>query len=209
VARAYAVPLQRSMQEDGARPDITRLLRDWQAGSGPALERLIPLVYGELHTLASRYLSRERRDHTLQTTALVNEAFLKLSGQREVDWQNRAHFFGIAAKLMRRILVDHARRDGRLKRGGGAVHVPLDDVDPPASSSPVDGIDTCALDAALSRLETLDPQQARIVELRFFGGMTIEEAATVMGISPATMKREWAVARAWLYRELSGEEPAG
>ena len=129
---AYAVMLQSPMPEEPARPDVTRLLREWQAGSGPALERLIPLVYDELHTLASRYLSRERRDHTLQTTALVNEAFLKLAGQREVDWQSRAHFFGIAAKLMRRILVDHARRGGRVKRGGGATHIPLDDVDPPA-----------------------------------------------------------------------------
>ena len=155
------------MKEESARPDITRLLRDWQAGSTPALERLIPLVYDELHTLASRHLSRERRDHTLQTTALVNEAFVKLAGQRRVDWQSRAHFFGIAAKLMRRILVDHARRDGRLKRGGGAVHLPLDDVDPPAPRVRVDAVDTCALDAALSRLEAFDPQQGRIVELRF------------------------------------------
>jgi RNA polymerase sigma factor (TIGR02999 family) len=197
------------MQEELARPDITRLLREWQAGSAPALETLIPLVYDELHTLASRHLSRERRDHTLQTTALVNEAFLKLAGQREVDWQSRAHFFGIAAKLMRRILVDHARRDGRVKRGGGVTHLPLDEVDPPSPSTPVDAVDTCALDAALSRLEALDPHQGRIVELRFFGGMTIEEAAEVMGSSSATVKREWAVARAWLYRELTGEAPAG
>lgn len=198
-----------AMQEEPASPDITRLLRDWQAGSGPALERLIPLVYGELHTLASRYLSRERRDHTLQTTALVHEAFLKLAGQRPVDWQSRAHFFGIAARLMRRILVDHARRDGRVKRGGGGVPVPLDDVDPPSPQSSVDPVDTCALDAALARLEALDPQQGRIVELRFFGGMTIEETAAVMRLSPATVKRDWAVARAWLYRELTGEAPLG
>ena len=197
------------MQEESARPDITRLLRDWQAGSAPALERLIPLVYDELHALASRYLSRERRDHTLQTTALVNEAFLKLAGQREVNWQSRAHFFGIAAKLMRRILVDHARRDGRVKRGGGARHLSIDDVDPPSPVAPLDAIDTCALDAALSRLEALDLQQGRIVELRFFGGMTIEEAAEVMGVSSATIKREWAVAKAWLYRELTGDAPAG
>ena len=133
--------VQPLMQEESARPDVTRLLREWQAGSAPALESLIPLVYDELHTLAARYLSRERRDHTLQTTALVNEAFLKLAGQREVDWQSRAHFFGIAAKLMRRILVDHARRDGRVKRGGGAMHLPLDDVDPPAPGAPIDPVD--------------------------------------------------------------------
>ena len=197
------------MQEEPAGPDVTRLLREWQAGSGPALERLIPLVYDELHALASRYLSRERRDHTLQTTALVNEAFLKLAGQREVDWQSRAHFFGIAAKLMRRILVDHARRDGRVKRGGGAPHLPLDDFDPPAPGAAVDPVDACVLDTALARLEALDPQQGRVVELRFFGGMTIEETAEVMGISPATIKREWAVARAWLYRELTADAPPG
>ena len=197
------------MQEEPEGPDVTRLLREWQAGSGPALERLIPLVYDELHALASRYLSRERRDHTLQTTALVNEAFLKLAGQREVDWQSRAHFFGIAAKLMRRILVDHARRDGRVKRGGGAPHLPLDDFDPPAPGAAVDPVDACVLDTALARLEALDPQQGRVVELRFFGGMTIEETAEVMGISPATIKREWAVARAWLYRELTADAPLG
>ena len=195
------------MQEEPERPDVTRLLREWQAGSGPALERLIPLVYDELHALASRYLSRERRDHTLQTTALVNEAFVKLAGQRKVDWQSRAHFFGIAAKLMRRILVDHARRDGRVKRGGGAPHLPLDDFDPPAPGAAVDPVDACVLDTALARLEALDPQQGRVVELRFFGGMTIEETAEVMGISPATIKREWAVARAWLYRELTADAP--
>jgi RNA polymerase sigma factor (TIGR02999 family) len=197
------------MQEEPAGADVTRLLREWQAGSGPALERLIPLVYDELHALASRHLSRERRDHTLQTTALVNEAFLKLAGQREVDWQSRAHFFGIAAKLMRRILVDHARRDGRVKRGGGAPHLPLEYVDPPAPSLPVEPVDAVVLDTALSRLETLDPQQGRVVELRFFGGMTIEETAEVMRLSPATIKREWAVARAWLYRELTGSATAG
>jgi RNA polymerase sigma-70 factor (ECF subfamily) len=180
---------------------VTRLLQEWQNGSSEALEQLIPLVRAELHGLASRYLSRERRDHTLQTTALVNEAYLKLVGQR-ADWQNRAHFFGIAAQLMRRILVDHGRRDRRVKRGGGAAHVPLDDLDP-ASSLALDPVDAYALDRALSRLEALDPRQGRVVELRFFGGMTVEEAAEVMGISVATLKREWAVAKAWLYRELT------
>jgi RNA polymerase sigma factor (TIGR02999 family) len=196
------------MQDDSGRPDITRLLREWQGGSAEALQRLIPLVYDELHTLASRYLSGERQDHTLQTTALVNEAYLKLAGQRQ-DWQSRAHFFGIAAQLMRRILVDHARRDRRVKRGGGAPHLSLDDADPPSAPPPVDAVDAYGLDQALSRLEALDPQQGRIVELRFFGGMTIEETAEVMGISSATVKREWAVARAWLYRELSAEASSG
>jgi RNA polymerase sigma factor (TIGR02999 family) len=194
------------MQEDPGRPDITRLLREWQGGSAEALDLLIPLVYDELHTLASRYLSRERRDHTLQTTALVNEAYLKLAGQRDVDWQNRAHFFGIAAQLMRRILVDHARRDSRVKRGGHTVHLSLDDVDPSSPPAPVDAIDVYALDRALSRLEVRDPQQGRVVELRFFGGLTIDETVVVMGLSSATVKREWAVARAWLYRELTDED---
>ena len=192
------------MQEGSARPDITRLLKAWQGGNAEALERLIPLVYDELRVLASRHMSRERPGHTLQTTALVNEAYLKLAGQRD-DWQSRAHFFGIAAQLMRRILVDHARRDHRLKRGGNALHVSLDDAAPSASSIAVEAIDVYALDRALSLLEARDPQQGRVVELRFFGGMTIEETAAVMGLSSATIKREWAVARAWLYRELTGE----
>jgi RNA polymerase sigma factor (TIGR02999 family) len=191
------------MNEDSEKP-ITRLLREWQDGSADALEKLLPLVYGELHTLASRYLSRERRDHTLQTTALLNEAYLRIAGRRESDFQNRAHFFGLAAQVMRRILVDHARRDRRQKRGGRAPHVELGDVDPPAPSAPVDSVDAYALDRALVRLEALDPDQGRLVELRFFGGLTIEETALVMGKSTATIKREWAVARAWLYRELAG-----
>jgi RNA polymerase sigma factor (TIGR02999 family) len=195
------------MGQASAGRDITRLLREWQDGSAQALERLTPLVYRELHTLASRYLSRERRDHTLQATALVNEAYLKIAGQR-ADWQNRAHFFGIAAQLMRRILVDHARRDGRAKRGGGATHLSLEGIDPPSPSLPIDAIDIRALDAALLRLAAFDPHQARMVEMRFFGGMTIEETAEVMGSSSATIKREWAVARAWLYRELTGDPTA-
>jgi RNA polymerase sigma factor (TIGR02999 family) len=195
------------MGQASAGRDITRLLREWQDGSAQALERLTPLVYRELHSLASRYLSRERRDHTLQATALVNEAYLKIAGQR-ADWQNRAHFFGIAAQLMRRILVDHARRDGRAKRGGGATHLSLEGIDPPSPSMPIDAIDIRALDAALLRLAAFDPDQARMVEMRFFGGMTIEETAEVMGRSSATVKREWAVARAWLYRELTGDATA-
>jgi RNA polymerase sigma factor (TIGR02999 family) len=196
------------MPEDSGRPDITRLLREWRGGNAEALQRLIPLVYNELHTLASRYLSRERQDHTLQTTALVHEAYLRLAAQRDVDWQSRAHFFGIAAQLMRRILVDHARRDGRAKRGGGATHLSLEGIDPPSPSLPIDAIDIRALDAALLRLAAFDPTQARMVEMRFFGGMTIEETAEVMGSSSATIKREWAVARAWLYRELTGDPTA-
>ncbi len=188
---------------DGADgTDITRLLQEWQDGSARALERLMPLVYNELHTLASRYLARERQNHTLQPTALVNEAYLKIAGQREVDWQNRAHFFGIAAQLMRRILVDRARYDGRAKRDRDIACVSIEDVGP--SSASVDPVDVIVLDRALSRLETLDAQQGRIVELRFFGGLTIQETADVMRISTGTVKRDWAVARAWLYRELTG-----
>jgi RNA polymerase sigma-70 factor (ECF subfamily) len=190
------------MGEEADRTQITRLLQEWQDGSAQALERLIPLVYNELHTLASRYLARERQNHTLQPTALVNEAYLKLAGQREVDWQNRAHFYGIAAQLMRRILVDRARYDGRAKRGRDVLSVSIEDVEP--SSASIDPVDVIVLDRALSRLEALDPQQGRVVELRFFGGLTIQETADVMRISSGTVKRDWAVARAWLYRELTG-----
>ena len=190
------------MGEEADRTQITRLLQEWQDGSAQALERLIPLVYNELHTLASRYLARERQNHTLQPTALVNEAYLKLAGQREVDWQNRAHFYGIAAQLMRRILVDRARYDGRAKRGRDVLSVSIEDVEP--SSASIDPVDVIVLDRALSRLEALDPQQGRVVELRFFGGLTIQETADVMRISSGTIKRDWAVARAWLYRELTG-----
>lgn len=183
--------------------DVTRLLHEWQNGSREALDRLIPLVYDELRTLASRQLAREWRRDRLQTTAVVNEAYMKLFRQQDVDWQNRGHFFAIAAQLMRRILVDHARRELRDKRGGGAEHVALAD----ALSKPtpgVDAVDALALDRALQKLEALDPDQGRIVELRFFGGLTVEETATVLGISTATVKREWAVAKGWLYRELTG-----
>jgi RNA polymerase sigma-70 factor (ECF subfamily) len=183
--------------------EITRILHEWQSGSREALDRLMPLVYNELHALASRQLSREWRHDRLQTTVVVNEAYVKLFGQREVDWQNRGHFFAIAAQLMRRILVDHARHEQREKRGGEAVHVGLDDA-MAASSPPVDAVDALALDRALQKLEQLDPDQARIVELRFFGGLTVEETAAVTGVSPATVKREWALAKGWLYRELGG-----
>ena len=195
------------MSEDPDKP-ITRLLQEWRGGNAQALEQLMPLVYAELHSLASRYLSRERRDHTLQATALLHEAYLRMAGPRETDWQSRAHFFGVAAQVMRRILVDHARRDRRVKRGGGAPHLTLEDVDPAATPAPLDAVDAYALDQALSRLEALDPQQGRLVELRYFGGLTIEETALVMNVSTATVKRDWAVARAWLYRELVGDAPA-
>jgi RNA polymerase sigma-70 factor (ECF subfamily) len=190
--------------------DVTRLLQEWRSGRKDALDRLMPLVYDELHFIASRHRSRERSGGPLQTTALVNEAYLKLVGQRNVDWQNRAHFFAIAATLMRRILVDHARREQRPKHGGDAVAVSLDDVPGLAQAAPVDTVDAIALDTALTKLETIDPEQARIVELRFFGGLTVEETGEVMDRSPATIKREWTLAKGWLYRELTlGKEPSG
>lgn len=183
--------------------DITRLLQDWRNGEPGALDRLTPLVYDELHLIAARQMSREWRVSMYQTTALVSEAYLKLMGQRNVDWQNRAHFFAIAAHLMRRILVDNARRERRPKHGGGVHTLELEEASAAASPG-VDGVDALALDEALTKLEALDPDQARVVELRFFGGLTVEEAAEVMGVSPATIKREWAVAKGWLYRELGG-----
>jgi RNA polymerase sigma-70 factor (ECF subfamily) len=182
--------------------DLTRLLQEWRGGRQDALDRLMPLVYDELHVIASRHMAREWRSGGLQTTALVSEAYLKLIGQHDVDWQNRAHFFAIAATVMRRILVDSARRDQRFKHGGGAIAVPLDQVQA-AQPVPIDAVDAVALDAALAKLEAIDPDQARIVELRFYGGLTIEETAEVVDKSPATIKREWVLAKGWLYRELT------
>ena len=192
---------------DGQPPspaDVTRILHEWKDGSREALDRLIPIVYEELKTIASRQLAREWRHDRLQTTTVVSEAYVKLFAQRQVDWQNRGHFFAIAAQLMRRILVDHARRELREKHGGGAIHVELSDAVSTAAESSLDVLDAVALDAALQKLEALDPDQGRIVELRFFGGLTVEETAAALGISPATVKREWAVAKGWLYRELTG-----
>ena len=184
--------------------DVTRILHEWKDGSREALDRLIPIVYEELRTIASRQLAREWRHDRLQTTTVVNEAYVKLFAQRQVDWQNRGHFFAIAAQLMRRILVDHARRELREKHGGGAIHVELSDALSKPAEASLDVLDAVALDAALQKLEALDPDQGRIVELRFFGGLTVEETAAALGISPATVKREWAVAKGWLYRELTG-----
>lgn len=187
--------------------DITRLLQDWQDGDRAALDRLIPLVYGELRAIASRYVRREWREGALQTTALVNEAYLKLVGQRAGDWQSRAHFFAIAAQVMRRILLDDSRRELREKRGGGARKLVLEDAT--VESGPgVNLVDLIALDRALTELEQLDADQARLVELRFFGGLTVEETAAVMGTSPTTVKREWAVAKGWLHRAMSGHSGA-
>jgi len=178
--------------------DVTALLADWSRGDRGALGQLLPLVYEELRRIAERQLVRERVGHTLQPTALVHEAYLRLIDQRKVDWQNRAHFFGVSAQIMRRILVDHARRHAASKRGDGVRCVSIDDVQLPASSD----IPILELDHALDRLEQVDSDLARIVELRAFGGLTIDEAAHVLNVSPSTAKREWRTARAWLNREL-------
>ena len=167
-----------------------------------ALDKLMPAVYDELRRQAARYLRREQAGHTLQTTALIHEAYMRLVDQRNVQWQNRAQFFGIAAQMMRRILVDHARTKKRVKRGGSDIKVSLADATMPVEERDLDVI---ALDEALTRLAEIDEQQSRVVELRFFSGLTVEETAEVMGISPATVKRDWSMAKAWLHRELSGE----
>jgi RNA polymerase sigma factor (TIGR02999 family) len=191
---------------DDPPPDVTRLLQAWNDGQPGALDALMPIVYGELHRLAKASLRRERPDHTLQATALVNEAYVRLVGQTRMRWQNRAQFFGTAAQFMRRILVDHARDRLSVKRGAGAPRIELDEA---ILTTQERGIDLLALDAALERLEQLDARQGQLVVLRFFGGLTIEEAAEVLEISPATAKREWVTARMWLRRELAsiGDEP--
>jgi len=181
--------------------DVTALLDDWSRGDRQALDRLLPLVYRELHGIAARQLRHERAGHTLQPTALVHEAYLRLVEQRNVDWESRAHFYGVAALVMRRILVDHARRQAARKRGDNLRRVPLEEVTDGSTSAE---IPILALDQALSRLERLDGALARIVELRAFGGLTIDEAAHVLKVSPSTVKRDWRTAKAWLTRELGG-----
>ncbi len=180
--------------------EVTQLLVEWSNGDKAALDKLMPLVHAELRRLAHRYMSRERPGHTLQTTALVNEAYVRLVNRKDVHWQNRAHFFAIAAELMRTILVDHARSHAYAKRGGGAQKIELDEA---MIVSQERAAEVVALDDVLKELAKIDPQQSRIVELRFFGGLTIEETAEVFGLSPATIKREWSTAKAWLYHELA------
>ena len=184
---------------DSASADVTLLLTELTKGNPDAGPKLVPLVYDELRRLADSYMRRERADHTLQATALVHEAYLKLVNQHSVQWQNRAHFYGIAAQVMRRLLVDHARGHVREKRGGGASIVTLDEG---MVFSPERSQEFLDLDRALERLASLDPRQAKIVELRFFGGLTVEEAAEVLAISPKTVKRDWVIAKAWLHGEL-------
>ncbi len=192
------------MPQDPSSP-VTELLVRWRDGDREALEALMPLVYDELRRLAHHYLRQERSDHTLQSTALVHEAYLRLAGQNPPQWQNRAHFFGIAAHVMRQILVEYARGRGAAKRGGNACRLTLDEA--VALPQQLD-VDVVELDRALTGLAELDAQQSRIVELRFFAGLTIEDTSEVLGISPATVKRDWVTARAWLYRAMSGEAPA-
>jgi RNA polymerase sigma-70 factor, ECF subfamily len=184
---------------DRDREDVTVLLAELTKGNEEAASKLIPLVYAELRRLAGSYMRRERSDHTLQATALVHEAYLKLVDQRFVDWQSRSHFFGIAAQVMRRILVDHARGHLREKRGGGQRAVPIDEA---LVFAPEQSLDLVKLDQALERLTKLDPRQGKIVELRFFGGLTVEQTAELLGVSPKTVKRDWSMAKAWLHGDL-------
>jgi len=183
--------------------EVTRLLVAWGDGDRTALDNLTPMVYEELHRLAHQYMSQERPGHTLQTSALVHEAYLRLIDQKDVHWQNRAHFFGIAAQMMRRILVDYARQRRYAKRGGDARQVPLDEA---MIVSEERAADVVALDDALKSLAEIDPRKSQIVELRFFGGLSIEETAEVLKVSPGTIMREWTLAKAWLRREMTGNE---
>ena len=183
-----------------SRSGATDLLRAWSNGDNSAYDQLVPLVYQELRTLARRHMRRERADHTLQTTALVNEAYVRLIDAQGIRWQDRAHFLAIAARTMRRILVEFARQRGRQKRGGDAVHVALDDAPDLGTEQPADFV---ALNDALATLATVDPRMSQVVELRFFGGLSVRETADVLGVSPETVMRDWKTAKVWLLRELS------
>jgi len=195
-------PLER--RPVGAALDITQLLTAWCGGDAAAMEQLAPLLQQELHRVASRHLAGERRGHILQTTALVNEAYLRLIDWKNMRWQNRAQFFAMASRMMRHILVDYARAQHREKRGGSALHVSMSW----AAGVPLEtSKDLIALDEALQRLQTFAPRQARMVELRFFGGLSLEETAEVLEVSVATVRKDWSLARAWLYRELTQEIP--
>ncbi len=194
------------MRQEASSNEVTLLLRAWGEGDVQALDRLAPLVYQELHRIARGYMARERTDHTLQTTALVNEAYVRLVDARQVTWQDRAHFFAVCARAMRRILVDHARSRGYVKRGGGKLHVQFDEAFGMAWSADSNLLE---LDEALDRLSALDPRKAKVIEMRFFGGLSVEETAEALGISPETVMRDWKLARAWLYRELSADQRNG
>ena len=192
--------MESAAQPEATPPEISELLGAWSAGDGNALQRLTPIVYEELRLLARRYMRRERRDHSLQTTALVNEAWIRLVGYKRMQWQDRAHFFAVSAQLMRRILVENARRHN-LKRGGDVQHVSLEET---AVVSTNNTADVLALDDSLNALARFDPRKARVVEMRFFGGMSVSETAEVLKISTLTVMRDWSSAKAWLYRELTG-----
>jgi len=183
--------------------DVTQILHEWSGGDRNAPERLMPLVYDEMRRLARAFLARERGAHTFQPTALVNEAYLRLVDQTRVNWQNRAHFYGIASSMMRRVLVDHARAHAADKRGGAAIHLSLDDVQVPIEQRAADFV---ALDEALERLSQFDERKCRVVEMRFFGGLSDEEIAEVLGVTTRTVLRDWKTARLWLYRELSTDQ---
>lgn len=183
--------------------EITELLLRWSEGSAAAFEDLVPLIYPELRRLARRYMQREDPAHTLQTSALINEAYLRLVEQRYVEWQHRAHFFAVAAQVMRHILIDHARRHQSAKRGAGALHVALNEAETISVNKATEFV---ALDEALTKLATIDERKSRIIELRFFGGLTVDEVAALLDLSPITIKREWRSARAWLQREISQRE---
>jgi RNA polymerase sigma factor (TIGR02999 family) len=189
-------------RSEQAKQDITEILREWSSGNQEALDKLMPLVYDELHRQAAQYLRRERPDHTLQTTALIHEAYLKLIDQRDVDWESRTHFFAIAAQAMRRILVDYAKTRNREKRGGAAKTLPLEEAFE-VQAKEEKSVDLIALDEALTKLAEIDEQQARVVELRYFADLSLEETAKALKISRATAARDWSVAKAWLLRELS------
>ena len=190
------------MTDASPQQQVTQLLCDWRSGDGEALAKLIPLIQPELQRLAHRYMSRERAGHTLQTTALVDDAYLRLADSKHPQWENRAHFFAVAAGLMRRIMVDHARHRQALKRGGGAVMVALDEATMAAQSR---GTELLALDEAMEKLATFDRRKAEVVEMRYFGGLTMEEIAEVLKIHVNTVTRDWTAARAWLFATLSGE----
>jgi RNA polymerase sigma factor (TIGR02999 family) len=192
------------MEENAEKsPQITLLLKEWSDGRREALDALMPLIYEELRRQAGRYLKKERGNHTLQTTALINEAYLKLINQREVVWQNRAHFFAIAAQAMRRILVDYARERHREKRGGAAENLPLDEA--LTIATPEKSVDLVALDEALNRLAEFDARQARVVELRYFSGLSIDETAEILGVSNVTVRRDWDLAKSWLHLQLKSK----
>jgi len=190
---------------EAAQGDITGLLKAWTEGDQTALEKLTPIVYKELHRLAGRYMKGERPGHSLQTTDLVNEAYMRLVDYKRMEWQNRAHFFAVSAQLIRRILVDHARRRN-LKRGGGIQHVSLDEA---AVAGGGRSADLVALDDAMKALAQFDPRKEQVVEMRFFGGLSVEETAEVLKISTVTVMRDWSTAKAWLYRQLGGKKSDG